>query len=419
VTIALACGLALGPAVGGCAFGPRMLERTYGPYYESTRHAEEEQLLRNLVHVRYNETPYALNVSSVAAQYELTGHAEARPFFVAPNPSNSNVIFRTFTAILPDVFAEASNRPTVTLVPENDSDDVRQFLTPIPADTLTLLIQTGRPVSTILRLWVERLNGVPNGPPAGGPACDAAPDGARFQRVMDLLQAVADRDLASIRTEERVTEASGPLPPEAVTAAAAVDAARNGLEFRRNTDGKSWAVVRRERRLVVQVTPGAEGSPDLVELEGLLNLVPGRPRYDLVVAAGRDPDPLLHPAPPSDAFHVTPRSTAEVYRYLANGVGVAPPHVTARLVRPALDAGGCALDGHDATGGLFAVYVADGHRPPASAYVAVEYRGYWYYLDDRDEQSKATFALMLQLSRLDFNRRSPGSGPLLTLPAGR
>jgi hypothetical protein len=419
VTISLACWLALGPTVVGCAFGPRVLERNYGPYYESTRHVEEEELLRNLVHVRYNETPHALSVSSVAAQYELTGHAEARPFFVAPNPSNSNVIFRTFTAILPDVFAEASNRPTVTLVPGDDSDAVRQFLTPIPADTLTFLIQTGRPVSTILRLWGERLNGIPNEPPAAGPPCGDTSDRARFQRVMELLQAATDRELGSVRAEERVTKVSGPLPPETVTAAAAVDAARNGLEFRRNADSKSWDLVRRERRLVVAMTPGAEGSPELMELEGLLNLVPGLPRYDLVVATGRDPDPLRHPVPPSDAFQLAPRSTAEVYRYLANGVAVPPEHVTAGLVRPALDAGGCALDGHDATGGLFAVYVAAGHKPPANAYVAVEYRGYWYYLDDRDEQSKATFALMLQLSRLDFNRRPLGSGPLLTLPAGR
>src|SRR5689334_13978866 len=66
VTVALACGLALGPAMGGCAFGPRALERSYGPYYESVRHAEEEELLRNLVHIRYNETPSALGVSSIA-----------------------------------------------------------------------------------------------------------------------------------------------------------------------------------------------------------------------------------------------------------------------------------------------------------------------------------------------------------------
>src|SRR5262249_34980793 len=111
-TGAICCGLSLELTAGGCAFGPRVLERSYGPYYESLRHVDEEEFLRNLVHMRYHETPSSLGVSSIAAQYELSGQAEARPFFIAPNPSNSNVIFRTFTAILPDVSAMGSNRPT-------------------------------------------------------------------------------------------------------------------------------------------------------------------------------------------------------------------------------------------------------------------------------------------------------------------
>src|SRR5262249_19202390 len=127
-TVALCCGLCLG-LVAGCSFGPRVLERSYGPYYESLRHVDEEELLRNLVHMRYNETPGMLTVASIAAQYELSGQAEARPFFLAPNPSNSNVIFRTFTAILPDVSAMGSNRPTVSLTPGDDSDAIRRFLT--------------------------------------------------------------------------------------------------------------------------------------------------------------------------------------------------------------------------------------------------------------------------------------------------
>ena len=48
------------------------------------------------------------------------------------------------------------------------------------------------------------------------------------------------------------------------------------------------------------------------------------------------------------------------------------------------------------TDGLFTVHACRGHKPPPTAYVAVKYRGYWYYIDDRDQESKATFALVLQ-----------------------
>ena len=71
--VVLCCAL----AGGGCSFGPQTLERSHGRYNEAIRRVDEEQLLRTLVHMRYNESPLNLNVSSIAAQYELSGTAEA------------------------------------------------------------------------------------------------------------------------------------------------------------------------------------------------------------------------------------------------------------------------------------------------------------------------------------------------------
>jgi hypothetical protein len=126
----LVFGLPLLLLASGCSFGPKVLERTHGRYYESVRQVDEEELLRNLVHLRYNEFPMALNVSSIAAQYELTGSAEARPFFGTPNPAGDK--FRTFPMILPDFMVEGANRPTITLLPGNDPEATREFLTPSP-----------------------------------------------------------------------------------------------------------------------------------------------------------------------------------------------------------------------------------------------------------------------------------------------
>jgi hypothetical protein len=415
--LALVCGFVL-TLCGGCAFGPRALEKTHGRYYESVRLVHEEEFLRNLVHMRYNESPANLNVQSIAAQYELSGTAEARPFFIAPNPSNSNVIFRTFTAILPDLLVSGANRPTISLLPADDSAAVRQFLTPINADTLVFLIQTGWPASTLLRLWVEGLNGVPNG--GAQLPCEPVPDFERFQRLAELFQALENQELLVTRAEEKVVERSGPLPAESVTSAAAVEAAKNGLEYLPRRDGKTWVLVKKERRLVLEVTAGAENNPELLEMEQLLNLVPGQPHYELVVATGRIPDPARFPREPSAALRVTPRSTAQVYLYLAHGVEVPDEHVSCGLACLPLDAEGNPFDGREVTRGLFEVHACKGgHKPPPNAYVAVQYRGWWYYIDDSDAASKATFALMLRLSRLDFAQQRATTGPLLTLPVGR
>jgi hypothetical protein len=403
-------------AVGGCALGPKALEQSHGRYNESIRRVYEEQLLRNLVHLRYNEVPLALDVSSIATQYELSAQAEARPFF---STESVNSIFRAFSRVLPDVQVSGSSRPTISLTPTDDSDAIRQFITPIPGETLILLVQTGTPVSTVLRLWAERLNGVPNGVPAGTPQYPAALDFVRFQHIAELLQVAQDRELISLSAEERIQDRSGPLPPEAVTAAAAVEAAKNGLEYRPRPDGKTWALVRKQRVLKLKVNPTAQGNPELMELSQLLNLQPGLRQYELTFITGGIPDPIRQPGPPSAILQLVPRANAQVYAFLANGVEVPAEHLASGIAQPLTDLHGQPLDGREITRGLFEVHACKGHRPPPTAFVAIPYRGYWYYIDDRDQSSKVAFAMVGQLSRLDFGRLRSASRPLLTLPVGR
>ena len=84
--VLLLCGIVLARAVLRVRLWSEGPGKDHGRYQESVRLVDEEQLLRNLVHLRYSEVPLDLNVSSIAAQYELNGTAEARPFFLAPNP---------------------------------------------------------------------------------------------------------------------------------------------------------------------------------------------------------------------------------------------------------------------------------------------------------------------------------------------
>lgn len=419
--VAVACGLLCG-LCGGCAsFGPRALERTHGRYNQAVHEVEQEEFLRNLVRVRYNDTPTSLTVTSIAAQYELAGQAEARPFFGVPNPGTLGGIpvFETFGTILPDALVSTANRPTLSLVPGDDAAATRQYLTPISTDTLVFLEQSGWPVSTILRLWIERLNGVPNASTASNPPRGLVPDFVRFGRIAELFQVMQDQELGGVVVEEHFTEVGGPFPAAAMTAAAAVEAAKNGLEYRPAADGKTWMLVRPGRRLVLAINPAAAASPEVAELESLLNLERGRLRYELLTAAGDIPDPQRMPWPPSAALRLLPRSTAQVYYYLANGVEVPPEDVQCGVVPVAVDDDGTVFDSREVTRGLFEVHVAKGHLPPRCAYVAVRYRGHWFYIDNRDQASKTTFGMVMQLSRLDFRRQQLGLGPVLTLPAGR
>src|SRR5262249_14977297 len=159
-------------------------------------------------------------------------------------------------------------------------------------------------------------------------------------------------------------------------------------------------LTRKERRLAVQLSPGAENSPELTELVALMNLVPGRTTYDIALAARGSPDPEKFPSPPGEEIRIVPRSIAQATFFLSSGLEVPAEHVCWGLVRPMLRPDGSLFDSTEITRGLFAVHVCKGHKPPPNAYVAIHYRGYWYYIDDRDAETKATFGLLFYLIRL-------------------
>jgi hypothetical protein len=411
-SVGVAVSLAL--AASGCSLGPKAIERTHGRYAQAVHRVEEEQFLANIVRLRYVEDSTIIAVTAIATQHEVSVGAEARPFF--GTESVTGPVFRSFTNILPFLAIQGADRPTVSLSPMDDGEAVRQFLTPISADTLVFLSQSGWPASSILRIWVDRLNGVPNFVNSTRAMRDTPSDFLRFRYAADLIQIANDRELISLRVDPRLTELSSPFPADAVTAAAAVQAASEGLEFRKRDDGESWSLVRRDPRLILKVNPAGQNSPELAELIPLLNLKLGLDQYEVIIATGV-PDPLRNPTEPSDDLKFAPRSTAQALFFLANGVEVPSAHISSGLVEVETDA----IDPTEATRGIFHVHSvpAHHHKPPPSAYVAFRYRDHWFYIDDRDRESKATLLLMLRLRRLDFRRQTIGAVPALTLPIGR
>ena len=79
--------------------------------------------------------------------------------------------------------------------------------------------------------------------------------------------------------------------------------------------------------------------------------------------------------------------------------------------------GGANYDWSRVMQGLFRVRWAQGSERPSNAHVAVQYKGYWFYVDETDQDTKATFSLLMELSRLELAGKA-GPGPVLTLPVG-
>ena len=101
--------------------------------------------------------------------------------------------------------------------------------------------------------------------------------------------------------------------------------------------------------------------------------------------------------------------------FLSHAICVPLEHQMAGLVVITTDEFGEPFEWTEVSGDLLSIKSCK--HEPACASVAVKYRDYWFYIDDRDHSSKATFGLLLQLFEL---RASGGNvqGPVLTLPVG-
>jgi hypothetical protein len=103
--------------------------------------------------------------------------------------------------------------------------------------------------------------------------------------------------------------------------------------------------------------------------------------------------------------------------YVSHGIEIPPEHAATGLVTITRDPSGQPFDWRAITDGLFRVRSAKRDDRPPGAHVAVPYKGYWFYIDEIDLDTKATFSLLLELARLELAGKT-GPGPTLTLPLG-
>ena len=133
------------------------------------------------------------------------------------------------------------------------------------------------------------------------------------------------------------------------------------------------------------------------------------------------PFPKEFPAEGVKVIDLETRSLLQVLYFLSNGVDLPAEHISAGKARLTLDLDESIFDYDRVLGGLFKVKTVSAlqckHRPPSAA-VAIRYLDYWYYIDERDHDSRATFALVLHMSRIELGQTGAGGAPVLTLPIG-
>lgn len=400
-------------ATTGCSIGPRVLETNRLRYNEAVKKTTEEQLLLNIVRLRYTDSPSSLSVTTIAAQNEVVKSLKLIPFFSA----SQNTLPGPFTALLPQAELNSADRPTISMTPQDDQDFTKRLFTPIPLDGVVYLSKTTWPTSTVFRLWLENINWVSNAETASGPTPRTPPVYAEFLSGMEALQRLQDRKLVAFYSEEREEKISDGLPTVRLSGNEILEAAKAGFEFRKDDKKDTWTLIKKKPQGQLRFRADSLKDSDVVEFCRIFQLKPGLTRYDLT---SDKEDPFLADAPKEGlrTLDLETRSLLQVLFFLSHGVQVPEEHARTGLAPLTLEVDGSVFDWNQVVGDLFKVCCAKGHHRPAHAHVAIRYHDYWFYIDERDRDTKATFALIMELARLELAGKSGAAAPVLTLPLG-
>lgn len=398
-------------ATSSCTLiGPSALKASRLRYNETVKTTAEEEMLLNVVRLRYGDTPSSLAVSSIAAQFELAANAGGTPFYTA----NADPTGRApFPFVLPQAGIAGADRPTFSLTPLDDSDFARRLFTPLSLEGAIYLARTTWPISTVFRLYLENLNWVSNAQTASGPTPAVAPESSSFLEGIRALQSLQHRGEIVFGHEERVEFVGGPVAQASVTAQASVAAAEQGLELVLSSDG-AWHLQRKQRVPVLYVAPRALDSADAKTFFRAFSLAPGT-SFDVTVEGLKPFDS----APGGfRSLDLETRSLLQALYFVAHGVDVPAEHLETGQARQTKTAEGKPFDWEPQLSGLFHVRSSRGGCSGDDAAVAVEYRGACFFIERKDHDTRATFALLIELARLEVpsNRQN---APILTLPLGQ
>lgn len=343
----------------GCAaFGPKRIPPDHFNYNEAISRSWNEQMLLNLVRLRYIEMPVFVDVSSVLTQYSYTGDIGAS------GSAGRSMGFDQWAAGA-NTGLSYSERPTITYTPLRGKEFSRRLLSPIPAEVVFSLAQSGWRMDMMLPICIERLNEVENMSFAAVSSPDDLERLRTFRQLLLLLGELNEREALEMYLDERET------PPV--------------------------------RYLVF----GENQSPDtqriIDEVKRTLGLDPQRNVFRVTERiTRRKPDEIT----------VQMRSLMAMMLFIARGVEIPPAHLrekrVVQMVSPAHE---------EMYAPLFPWRIHSWVDRPDDAFVAVRYQGHWFSIEISDHETKLALALLTTFFRL-LAPDVPSPAPVISLPTG-
>jgi hypothetical protein len=230
------------------------------------------------------------------------------------------------------------------------------------------------------------------------------------------MAALRDQDGTELGlgTHEETETSSDPIPRSSIGGRDVLNAAKDGYVYRAEGDGQ-MRLLKRGKELYLRIRGPFVDSPEIKEVEKIFGVVPGKSEYRIKSELNEEANPSLPDPVGKETFFMNLRSMLQIMTFLSKGVCIPEEHVLMGIAPTTPGPDGRPFDWTKITDGNFSVH-AQKHRP-RDAEVAVQYRGYWFFIARDDVNSRAILAILeIMFALQDSDGKSVG--PLLTLPLG-
>ncbi|GGA79434.1 hypothetical protein GCM10011369_21730 [Neiella marina] len=343
--------------LSGCSqIGASRLQSDNISYISAISDATKEQMLSNVVRIRYMDIPVFLDVSSVLTQYSYGGNASAG--YLSDNGF-------TGSSVNAGVGGQYSERPTITFLPLSGHEFAMRMMRPIPVDFVFAIAQGGWPVDVLMSAGLQQLNDVENMSFGITKSHNAAEQDEQYQS-----------DLEDYQRFQHVLRLIIKLGNEGA--------------FEVRNIGAS-----KQMQLIFEANPDEEHAAAIAELKSQLSLDPSQNNFLITSKQTSRSD---------QEITVKTRGLLPIMSVMSRGIVIPAPHQQA-VVNTHIDPNTLPMTIHSSV------------DYPSDAYLAISYRDHWFYIRDDDIMSKRYFGLMMYLYNIQASPKSQ-QAPLLTLPAG-
>jgi hypothetical protein len=352
VTTTIGLAFVMGFAAGCASYGSVTLDRDRLDYTSAVANSWKQQTLLNIVKLRYGDTPIFVDVGQIVAGYQLQVGGNATGT-VLPGGGASN--FVSLGAV-----GSYTDRPTITYTPLTGTAFLRTLMTPIPPIRIFALVDAGWAADLLFYVAVQQVNGVAN------------------RRSFGRAQAM-EPEFAQLLGALRKIQDSG------------------AVDFRIDPDKDTG-----ERDRLVMFFPKGEVphevQPERDTVRRLLHLNPDRSDFLIIYGPDTDRD---------DVVAIQTRSAMQILGIVSAYVSLPEEHVR--------DGRAFASPAIPSYAPPPPITISSSTSRPDGAFVAVNYRGLWYWIDDHDLRSKGVFTFLLILMTL-ADTGDKGLPPVLTIP---